>query len=233
MADTPPAPLAYLATPYKLFKPNLDAAARAAAMLAARLIRAGVHVYAPIVHSHMMATWSALDHNDMTVWGPLNAIMMARADTLIVAHLDGWAESAGIAAEIAAFEAAGKPIYDLDPATLVMTRRESVRQQRDKARAAKDEAYRQRNHLAAALATLFPSGTRRTAIPGWSDDWHGCVYIDLPTGQISYHYHDSHALLFAGLPAYDKPYDGHDKDAVHVRLARLQRRWHAAAGPAS
>lgn len=89
------------------------------------------------------------------------------------------------------------------------------------AEAEKDEAYRQRNHLVAALARLFPSGTRRTNIEGWSDDWHGCCFIDLTTGQISYHYHDSHAYLFAALPAYETPWDGHDKAVVHARLIAL------------
>lgn len=83
----------------------------------------------------------------------------------------------------------------------------------------KDEAYRQRNVLVAALARLYPSGVRRTNIEGWSSDWHGCVYIDLPTGQISYHYHDSQAYMFLGLPAYTKPWDGHDKETVEKRLA--------------
>lgn len=85
----------------------------------------------------------------------------------------------------------------------------------------KDSAYYERNNLVAALARMFPSGIRRTDIPGWSNDWHGCCFIDLPTGQISYHYHDSHAHLFAGLPPYTTPWDGHDKDIVHKRLADL------------
>lgn len=88
-------------------------------------------------------------------------------------------------------------------------------------RAEKDEAYRQRNHLVAALARLFPSGIARTNISGWSPDWHGCCFIDLPSGQISYHYHDSHAHLFEGLPPYTKVWDGHDKEAVHARLAAI------------
>lgn len=85
----------------------------------------------------------------------------------------------------------------------------------------KNEAYRQRNHLVAALANLFPSGIRQTNIPGWSDDWHGCCLIDLPTGQISYHYHDSQADLFKHLPPYMKEWDGHDKETVHERLSKL------------
>lgn len=86
----------------------------------------------------------------------------------------------------------------------------------------KDEAYRQRNYLVAALARLYPSGISRTNIPGWEDDWHGCCFIDLPTGQISYHYHDSQAALFAGLPQYLKVWDGHDKETVHQRLLALK-----------
>lgn len=88
-------------------------------------------------------------------------------------------------------------------------------------RAEKDEAYRQRNHLVAALASLFPSGIRATNIEGWEPDWHGCVFIDLPSGQISYHYHDSQAPLFADLPPYTKKWDGHDKETVHKRLAAI------------
>lgn len=91
-------------------------------------------------------------------------------------------------------------------------------------KAEKDGAYRQRNVLVATLARLFPSGVRQTDIPGWSSDWHGCCFIDLPTGQISYHFHDSQAYLFDGLPAYDKPWDGHDKATVEARLSALAAR---------
>ncbi len=86
---------------------------------------------------------------------------------------------------------------------------------------AKDQAYLERNHLVAALARLYPSGIARTDIPGWSDDWHGCVYINLPTGQVSYHYHDSHAFLFEALPPYQGKWDGHNKADTHRRLANL------------
>lgn len=85
----------------------------------------------------------------------------------------------------------------------------------------KDQAYDERMHLVAALARLFPSGIRDTTTPGWTPAWKGCVYIDLPTGQIAYHYHTRHAALFEGLPSYDKPWDGHDKDTAHARLAAL------------
>lgn len=85
----------------------------------------------------------------------------------------------------------------------------------------KDDAYLERNRVVAALASCYPSGIAKTAIPGWSKDWHGCVYIDLPTGQVSWHYHDSHAHLFAGLPPYDKPWDGHTTEEKYRRLEAL------------
>lgn len=94
--------------------------------------------------------------------------------------------------------------------------------ERDLARAIKDGAYHERNILVAALARLFPSGLRPTEIEGWNPEWHGCVYIDLPSGQISYHFHDREAHLFEGLPPYTKDWDGHDKDAVHQRLAAIR-----------
>jgi hypothetical protein len=86
-------------------------------------------------------------------------------------------------------------------------------------RARKDAAYLERNQVVAALARCYPSGVARTAIEGWSDDWHGCVYIDLPTGQVSWHFHDSQAYLFDGLPPYSGTWDGHDTPEKYRRLA--------------
>lgn len=90
-------------------------------------------------------------------------------------------------------------------------------------RRAKDEAYLERNRLVALLASLYPSGIARTEILGWDPEWHGCVYIDLPTGQVSWHYHDSHAELFAHLPPYTKPWDGHDTAEKYARVMALSR----------
>jgi hypothetical protein len=88
----------------------------------------------------------------------------------------------------------------------------------------KDEAYNERNQVVAALAKLFPSGIARTSIEGWDAEWHGCVYIDLPTGQVSWHYHDSHSHLFDDLPPYAGAWDGHDTPEKYRRLAALTSR---------
>lgn len=84
----------------------------------------------------------------------------------------------------------------------------------------KNGAYLERNYLVATLARIYPSGIRKTAIEGWSEDWHGCVYIDTPWGQCSWHYHDSQAPLFADLPHYEKPWDGHSTEEKYSRLLK-------------
>lgn len=86
---------------------------------------------------------------------------------------------------------------------------------------AKDAAYRERNQLVALLARLYPSGIAQTAIEGWDPAWHGCVYIDLPTGQASWHFRTSEAHLFADLPPYAGSWDGHTTEEKYRRVAAL------------
>lgn len=116
--------------------------------------------------------------------------------------------------------------YHLAEAHLIAALAAEVRTLRER----KDLAYLERNRVVAALAKCFPSGIARTAIEGWSDDWHGCVFIDLPTGQASWHFHDSHAELFAGLPPYKGSWDGHDTDEKYRRLAALRAAKEASEG---
>lgn len=85
--------------------------------------------------------------------------------------------------------------------------------------AERDGAYEERNRVVAVLARLFPSGVARTEIEGWDPEWHGCVFIDLPTGQASWHFHDSQAHLFDGLPPYSNGWDGHTTPQKYARLA--------------
>jgi hypothetical protein len=85
----------------------------------------------------------------------------------------------------------------------------------------KDAAYLERNRLVALLARIYPAGVAKTAIEGWSPDWHNCVYIDTPAGQLSWHFHDSHAHLFLGIPPYTKPWDGHSTETKYDRVAHL------------
>ena len=85
--------------------------------------------------------------------------------------------------------------------------------------AARDAVYTERNRLVAFIASIYPSGVKKTAIPGWDEAWHGCVYIDLPVGQASWHFHDSEAHLFAHLPPYESEWDGHTTEEKYERLS--------------
>lgn len=120
------APLAYLATPYSKWPTGINDAFIEAAKLAAKLMVSGVKVYSPIAHTHPLAIYGEVDPMDHSIWLPFDEAMMQAASVLIVAHMDGWQESKGIAHEIDFFERAGKPIFDLDPDTLRMTRRKPV-----------------------------------------------------------------------------------------------------------
>jgi hypothetical protein len=86
----------------------------------------------------------------------------------------------------------------------------------------KNQAYTERNMMVSALAHLFPSGIATTNIPNWDDEWQNCVYIDTPAGQLSWHYHDLEAMLFADLPPYWSQWDGHDTQLKYERLAKLR-----------
>ena len=94
----------------------------------------------------------------------------------------------------------------------------------ERLRLAKDSAYLERNKLVAMLANVFPSGIKKTAIQGWDECWHGCVYIDFPWGQASWHYHDDHAYLFEGLRQYHGEWDGHTTDTKYDAIIKAIRK---------
>ena len=84
-----------------------------------------------------------------------------------------------------------------------------------------DAAYTERNHLVALLSKIYPAGKARTAIEGWSPEWHGCVYIDFPWGQASWHYHDRDAGLFNHLEPYRGSWDGHTTEAKYELIRQV------------
>jgi hypothetical protein len=86
-----------------------------------------------------------------------------------------------------------------------------------------NEVYFERNVCVAALAVMardagYRVGTKRSDIPEWDPEWHNCVYIELPTGQVSWHYHDREADMFRGLSPYTGDWDGHDTVEKYRRL---------------
>lgn len=89
-----------------------------------------------------------------------------------------------------------------------------------------DAVYLERNQVVAGLAAMalvlgYKAGIKQTSIEGWDHAWHGCVYVDLPSGQCSWHHHSSQADLFSFLPEYDGEWDGHDTPEKYRRVLAL------------
>ncbi len=90
----------------------------------------------------------------------------------------------------------------------------------------KDAAYEERNRCVAlmarmALALGWKAGMNtHEDTPGeaWDPEWRTLVTIELPTGQASWHVHDSHAWLFTDLPVYVVPWDGHTTAVKYDRV---------------
>jgi Domain of unknown function (DUF1937) len=105
----------YLASPYS--HPDLqvrDARFDAACRVAARLIRTGKPVFAPVVQGHPLARYGV--PSDWTFWRPLAREYLSRCDELVVLQLDGWRESEGVQAELAMASELGKRVDYLNPA---------------------------------------------------------------------------------------------------------------------
>lgn len=113
--------LYYLATPYSKYVGGIEVAFEAAAKLAGRLLQAGITCYSPIAHTHPIAIHAGIDPLDHGIWIPFDESMMSRADALLIATMDGWEQSKGIAFEVEFFQQRGKPVQFVDPQTLRMT----------------------------------------------------------------------------------------------------------------
>lgn len=99
-----------------------------------------------------------------------------------------------------------------------------LRAERDEARQSKDAAYAERDQLVAALSKLFPSFLARhpEADAEWDDDWRWIVFVELPTGQASWHIHDSELDWFDHLDRRDGQWwDGHTTGEKYERLEAL------------
>jgi len=110
--------LIYLATPYSRYAYGPEIAFRHACEIVAKLIIAGVRVYSPIVNTHSVAIHGDMDPLDHSMWLDYDKMMMELSSALVIAKMEGWDKSFGIAEESKVFKSSGKPIYYLTPATL-------------------------------------------------------------------------------------------------------------------
>jgi len=86
-----------------------------------------------------------------------------------------------------------------------------------------DEAYTERSRVLAALARLIHRlglgvGIGLDTDPACASDFSHVLFIDLPEGQVSWHFHDRDLLLFSDLPAYYAAWDGHSTEEKNRRL---------------
>lgn len=94
----------------------------------------------------------------------------------------------------------------------------------------RDVAYTERNRLVAALCRLLTECDEYHAWlglhppdPDWDPAWRTIVFIDGPTGQMSWHLHDDDVHLFFGLPLEANTWDGHTTTEKYERLAKIGR----------
>ncbi|HEY9643065.1 MAG TPA: hypothetical protein V6C57_21430 [Coleofasciculaceae cyanobacterium] len=94
--------------------------------------------------------------------------------------------------------------------------------------AQKDSAYSERNSVVALVAKMaialgFKAGLGKhdPADASWDDDWRSIVFIELPSGQVSWHLHDSDLPKFAFLLPYEGQWDGHTTEAKYQLIEDL------------
>ena len=92
--------LHYLASPYSKYGQGHEQAFKDAAQAAATLIKRGLLVFSPIVHSHPIAMLGGVDPVDHELWLRLDLALLDECDSLLVLMMPGWDESRGVAAEI-------------------------------------------------------------------------------------------------------------------------------------
>lgn len=90
----------------------------------------------------------------------------------------------------------------------------------------KNNAYSERNNCVVGLALLARDLGYKVGIAQhdpndteWEDDWRNILVIELPTGQVTWHFHDSemHMLYsFGALEGYE--WDGHTTEEKYRRL---------------
>jgi hypothetical protein len=107
--------LVYLASPYS----HADASVRHARYIyairaAAALWRQGWMVYSPIIATHPVAGVLGSEASGFEHWRNFDLAMLSRCDRLTVLRLEGWEQSVGVSAEIAAARGLGLPIDYMD-----------------------------------------------------------------------------------------------------------------------
>ena len=102
--------MTYLSSPYfHPFASIRQARFEKVCRIAGKLMRDGEHIYCPIAHSHSIQQLFDLPH-DHEFWMRIDEEHLKRCDKLVVAMMDGWEESVGVAWEIKRARELGLPV---------------------------------------------------------------------------------------------------------------------------
>lgn len=91
----------------------------------------------------------------------------------------------------------------------------------------KNGAYSERDQLVGALSKVFPAWLERhpESDVSWENDWRWIVFVSMPTGQASWHIHDSELPLFDHLSRQSgNSWDGHKTPEKYTRLNALTKK---------
>lgn len=84
--------------------------------------------------------------------------------------------------------------------------------------AERDGAYRERAQMVVALAKVFPSWVNTDpAEPDWP-----VLYVQLPTGQASWHFSPADRALLDGITVGGPAWDGHTTEEKYERIAAIE-----------
>ena len=104
----------------------------------------------------------------------------------------------------------------------------SIEESGDGAKSA-DSIYHERNLCVAALARLaircgYKSGLGKHEHKegeSWDLDWENIVFVELPTGQVSWHIHEKELKHFRFLGEHVRGWDGHTTEEKYKRIDDL------------
>lgn len=89
----------------------------------------------------------------------------------------------------------------------------------------KNGAYFERNqllvllaHLAIAMGWKVGVGQHPASDTTWEADWRTILFVQLPTGQCCWHFHDVERELLKGLPQWTEAWDGHSTPTKYGRV---------------
>jgi hypothetical protein len=93
---------------------------------------------------------------------------------------------------------------------------------------AKNSAYKERNQVLALAAKLAIEVGCRVGLSydcseHWDDEWRNTILIDLPSGQVSWHIHESELALFSFLNQYLGSWDGHSTKEKYQRVEKATK----------